>query len=91
MKINIKSKQSIITEDNITLIKNLGHNSNYYIIAKNTLKILKTGQVLRLQSKDCELVTDNIEDIILYYPEALSAFQSRYIKSQPRTEETSEL
>ena len=91
MKINIKSKQSITTEDNITVIKNLGYNSDYYIIVKNTLKVLGPGQVLRLQSKDCEIVTDKIEDIILYYPEALSSFQSRYIKSQPRTEETSEL
>jgi len=75
MKINIKSKQSITTEDNITVIKNIGQNSDYYIIAKNNLKILKSGQVFRTRCNDCEFITDKIDDIILYHSDALKAFQ----------------
>ena len=91
MKINIKSKESITIEDDVAVIKNIGFNSNYYIIIKNTLKILKSNQSMRILSKDCEFITDKIDDIILYYPDALSSFQSRHIKSEPRTEENTDL
>lgn len=82
MKINIQSsyRHCIKTEDNITVIKNF-QDSDYYIVSKNNLKILKSGKNFQGLSTDCEIVTDKLDDIILYYPDALSKFQSRYMKS----------
>lgn len=82
MKINIKLKESITIEDGVTIIKNIEQNSDYYIITKNNLKILKSGQVFRARCNDCEFITDKIDDIILYHSDALKAFQDSQ-KPQP--------
>lgn len=91
MKINIKSEESITVEDGVAVINNTDLNSNYYVITKNKLRVLNSNQCMRILSKNCEFITDKIDDIILYYPDALSSFQSRHIKSEPITEENTDL
>jgi hypothetical protein len=78
MKINIhpKYRDCIKTENNITVIKNFSKDSDYYIVSKNNLKIVKPGRTFRALSTNCEIVTEKIDDIILYYPAALSRFQA---------------
>jgi hypothetical protein len=90
MKINIQPryKHCIKTENNITVIKNLSSVSDYYIVSKNNLKIVNPGRTFRVLSTNCEIVTDKLDDIILYYPDALSKFQSRYMKSVPSSKNT---
>lgn len=81
MKVNIKDTDliTIDTQDNISKITN-NSDVNFYIIIGERLFVAAAGSNLSTLTNNIVLITDVIDDIILYYPDALSSFQARYTK-----------
>jgi hypothetical protein len=75
MKINLKIESSVTTENDITSVKN-DSDGYYYIVVGGRLKVLEVGKSLRFGANKATIITDKIDDIILYNPKELERFQN---------------
>ncbi len=77
MNINIKedSNITVVDQDNICHINCNDGNCKCYVVIGSRLHVLECDRHLMCRSSDIRMVTDSIEDIMLYHSNALKAFQ----------------
>lgn len=73
--INIKIKSTYTIRDSVIAIDN-NSNGNYYVVIKDTLRVIKPSAKTIIGVNNLDILTDTIDDIILYHSNALSKFQN---------------
>lgn len=86
MKIKLKddSTTKIIESDTSLRVTYIGHH-RCYIVCNNTICVLERGESLNCSCTCVEMITDDLDNIILYHSDALKVFQDRQ-KPQPESE-----
>jgi len=90
MKINLKPDSNIFAlvdedDENIFNVHCNGTCKCYAVTGSSSLHIIESGQQLSALASNVKIVTDSIDDIILYHSDALKAFQDSQ-KPQPESE-----
>jgi len=85
MNINIKEDSNIIVvdQDNICHINCNDGNCKCYVVTGSRLYVLECDRHLMCRSSDIKMVTDSIEDIMLYHSDVLKAFQDSQTEPEP--------
>lgn len=88
MNINIKedSNITVVDQDDICHINCNDGNCKCYVVAGSRLHVLECDRHLMCRSSDIKMVTDSIEDIMLYHSDALKAFQDSQTEPEPQPE-----
>jgi hypothetical protein len=79
MNINIKEESDIVVTDHGRICDVIcGGICRCYVVIESKLHVLECGKSVSTSSSSLKMVTDSIEDVMLYHLDALQSFQRVY-------------